>query len=423
MTRFFLLSFLVIVVKGSFFSIEAQTIEEKVCLSRIRTVQIHRQGETLSSPVIVLHSGEKITLRFDDLNGGSQTYSYKLIHCNARWEPDDLFESEYISGQMNGEIYHYESSFNTLKAYTHYWLNIPNETMKPAISGNYVLMVYQNYNPSDTVLTRRFRITEDRTRIQADVERINRLSPDKPNQELNLKIHTGNIPVRDPQTNLKIAITKNFHGEKLLEDTRPSSINGNLISYQMNKNLAFRGGNEFHHFNTKNTDFAGENIREIRFIRNNFHFRLEPDSDRTYQSYKKKQDLNGRFRIDKENADDPRTEADYVYVFFTLKGISFDPEGKYYVAGGFNNWKLNERNRMNYNGEDQNYQKRILLKQGYYDYKYIYQSNNRTHPYRISGNQARTENEYGIYIYFRDYEKGYDRLIGHTLVNSSTVDF
>jgi len=423
MTRFFLLIFLVIVVKGALVTIEAQTIEEKVHLPRIRTVQIHRQGETLSPPVIALHSGKKITLRFDDLNGGSQTYSYKLIHCNARWEPDDLFESEYISGQMNGEIYHYESSFNTLKAYTHYWLNIPNETMKPAISGNYVLMVYQNYNPSDTVLTRRFRITEDRTRIQADVERINRLSPDKPNQELNLKIHTGNIPVRDPQTNLKIAITKNFHGEKLLEDTRPSSINDNLISYQMNKNLAFRGGNDFHHFNTKNTDFAGENIRAIRFIRNNFHFRLEPDSDRTYQSYKKKQDLNGRFRIDKENADDPRTEADYVFVFFTLKGISFDPEGNYHVAGGFNNWKLNERNRMNYNGEDQNYQKRILLKQGYYDYKYIYQSNNRTHPYRISGNHARTENEYGIYIYFRDYEKGYDRLIGHTLVNSSAVDF
>jgi len=403
--------------------IRAQVIAEKVHQPSIRTVQIHQKGEPLSPALIELHSGKQVTLRFDDMQGGSATYSYKLIHCNARWEPSDLFESEYINGQLNGEIYHYESSFNTLRSYTHYWLNIPNETMKPAISGNYTLMVYKNYNPSDTVLTRRFRISEGKVRVKADIDRINRFSPDKANQEINLEIHTGNLNLQDPYNSLKIAISKNYQGEKLLENLSPSSIDGNTIAFGMNRKLAFKGGNEFHHFNSKSTDYAGENIREIRYLRNDFHFELEEDQDRTYQPYNAKRDLNGRFRIDKERVDHPDTEADYVYVYFTLKGVPFAPEGTYYVTGAFNNWKLNEQNSMKYNSSEKEYQKRILLKQGYYDYKYIFRSPKGPDPYRISGNHPQAENDYLIHIYYSDYKKGYDRLIGHTLINSSSVDY
>ncbi|HKL38562.1 MAG TPA: type IX secretion system plug protein domain-containing protein [Bacteroidales bacterium] len=402
---------------------QAQAIDEKVHHPSIRTVRMHQKGEPLSPPLIELHSGKQVTLRFDDMQGGSTTYSYKLIHCNARWEPSDLFESEYINGQLNGEIYHYESSFNTLRSYTHYWLNIPNETMKPALSGNYTLLVYKNYNPSDTVLTRRFRITEGKVRVKADIDRINRFSPDKANQEINLEIHTGRLNLQDPYNSLKIAVTKNYHGEKLLENLNPSSINGNIIAFAMNRKLAFKGGNEFHHFNTKSTDYAGENIREIRYVRNDFHFELEEDQDRTHQPYQAKRDLNGRFRIDKERVDHPGTEADYVYVYFTLKGVPFAPEGAYYVTGQFNNWKRNGQSRMKYNSSEKEYHKRILLKQGYYDYKYIFRSQKGPQPYRISGNHPQAENDYLIHIYYSDYKKGYDRLIGHTLINSSAVDY
>jgi len=402
---------------------QAQTIDEKVHKPSIRTVQMHQKGEPLSPPLIELNSGQQVTLRFDDMEGGSKTYSYKLIHCNARWEPSDLFESEYINGQLNGEIYHYESSFNTLRSYTHYWLNIPNETMKPSISGNYTLMVYKNYNPSDTVLTQRLRISEGRVRVKADVDRINRFSPDKANQEINLEIHTGNLNLQDPYNSLKIGVSKNYRPAKLLENLSPSSINGNIIAFGMNRKLTFKGGNEFRHFNTKSTDYAGENIREIRYLRNDFHFELEEDQTRIYQPYKTKKDLNGRYRIDKERVDHPDTEADYVYVYFSLKGVPFAPEGDYYVTGGFNNGKRNGRNRMKYNHSEKEYQKRILLKQGYYDYKYIFHSQKGPRPYRLSGNHPQAENDYRIYIYYSDYEKGYDRLIGHTLINSSAVDY
>jgi hypothetical protein len=405
-------------------TLQGQTINEKVHLPHIKTVQMHKKGEPLSAPIIPLNSGEKVTLRFDDLEGGSKTYSYQLIHCNANWQPSDLFANNYISGQLEGEIYNYESSFNTLISYTHYRLNIPNETMRPTRSGNYILHIYKNYNKSDTVLTRRFRVSENRIRINADIDRINRMSREKPNQEINITLQTRNMQISDPFRNLTLSVLKNYHHERILKNLSPSSISGNKLSFQMNKALAFKGGNEFHHFNSKNTEYAGRNIQKINFARNNFHFQLNKNEDRTFQSYQIKKDLNGRFRVDRDNADDPHTEADYVYVYFSLKGLNYEPEGAYYVAGDFNNWRFNEKNRLRYDRESGEYQKRLFLKQGYYDYKYVYMSSGGAmDPYRISGNHEQTENDYLVCVYYRDYKEGYDRLLGHTLINSSTIDY
>jgi len=404
-------------------SVYGQPIREKVHAPQIRTVQMHRKGEPLSPPLITLNSGEQVTLRFDDLKGGTTTYSYQLIHCNANWEPSGLFPSNYLSGQQNGEIYQHESSFNTLISYTHYRLDIPNETMRPTQSGNYILHVYKNYSPSDTLLTRRFRISEGKVRIRAEIDRINRMSREKPNQELNLTLQTRGFDIQDPYNNLTLSIQQNYHRERILKNLNPSSISGNTLSWQMNPKLTFKAGNEFHHFNSKNTDFAGEHIQKIRFTRNNFHFQLKDDKDRTFQPYQIEKDVNGRYRIDRDKVDDPNLEADYVYVYFTLKGVPYEPEGHYYVAGNFNNWQYNEKNRLRYDGQSQSYQKRLFLKQGYYDYKYVFRSGDQNDPFRISGNHEQTENDYLVCVYYRDYQKGYDRLLGHTLVNSSTIDY
>ncbi|MCF8336308.1 MAG: DUF5103 domain-containing protein [Bacteroidales bacterium] len=397
----------------------SQTIKEKIKWKNIRTVQIHKMNEPLSPPVIGMNSGEKITLSFDDMEGGTKNFSYKLIHCNARWQPSDLFESDYISGQFSGDIHTSQSAFNTLRQYTHYEFNIPNENMKPTQSGNYMLLVYANNNPRDTVLTRKFRVSEKIIGIKGEIEAINRMSRNKPNQELNITLQTGKIQLNDLYNNLKIVVQKNYHNERIFEYLNPSSMNGSQISYQMNKKMVFKGGNEFHHFNTKTTDYSGEHIKNVDFTRNNFHFQLNTDKDRSFQQYKTKKDLNGRFQIDKENSDHPETEADYVYVYFTLKEANSTAEGKFYVTGDFNNWKCEPKNRLIFNPDKKVFEKRLLLKQGYYDFKYVFKSDEGLKPCYISGNHYQTENDYMVYIYYSDPTKRHDRLIGHTLINSS----
>ena len=127
----------------------------------IKSVKLHLEGWELSEPVMILNSDTKLILSFDDLGTEINDYSYTIIHCNSEWEPENLFMEEYIDGYHEGYIANYKKSFNTTYNYFHYSLTIPNQDMSIKISGNYCIVVYQNYNPDDIVLIKRFCVVEN----------------------------------------------------------------------------------------------------------------------------------------------------------------------------------------------------------------------------------------------------------------------
>jgi len=54
-----------------------------------------------------------------------------------------------------------------------------------------------------------------------------------------------------------------------------------------------------------------------------------------------------------------------------------------------------------------------LLKQGFYNYKYVVIENNNTlNEGAISGNFYQTENNYKVVTYYRDLGRRFDRIIG-----------
>jgi hypothetical protein len=413
---------LFILATGNLF---AQKLEEQVYKSGIKTVQIRKKADSLAPPVIGLNSGSQVVLSFDELKTGQRSYSYKLVHCNAKWEPSDLMEHEYLYSQFNSDIQFSKNSFNTLIPYTHYRELIPNDRIEPSISGNYAIVVYEYNSPEDTVLVAHFRITENKASVKAHMERINQMSPAKPNQQLSFSIDTRSFLISNPYQNLKTVVRQNGHNARMISKVSPSAMRGNKLKYQNLDALKFKGGNEFRFFNSKSVEFAGQNIERIDFLRNKFHFRLTPDRSRKRKNYQIEKELNGKFQIDKERSNEPQLEADYVYVYFTLKDNT--PEmsgGKVYVTGGFNNWQHTEETEMKYNFDQKAYEKRLLLKQGYYNYKYkLVNDRGVVQETFYSGNHAKTENEYEIYVYFEDVSKGYDRLIGHTLYNTSNMDY
>ena len=67
----------------------------------------------------------------------------------------------------------------------------------------------------------------------------------------------------------------------------------------------------------------------------------------------------------------PNNEADYSYVYFSLASDRKISDGEIYVYGGFNNYKISDLNRMYFNPSLGIYEGIILLKQGFYNYKYV----------------------------------------------------
>jgi hypothetical protein len=94
-----------------------------------------------------------------------------------------------------------------------------------------------------------------------------------------------------------------------------------------------------------------------------------------------------------------------------------------YVSGAFNNWNFNNDNRMTYDPDKAQYQCTILLKQGWYNYEYIFlrDGETRAEPSVFEGNHYETENEYLILVYYRNPTDRYDRLAGSQITKSTQL--
>jgi len=131
----------------------------------IKSVQLYREGNELSNPVIELGSDAKLLLKFDDLSEDVKNYSYTIIHCDPNWNESFIQQSEYLKGFPDNNLTDYAMSFNTIVKYVNYQLQIPNEECSPKYSGNYILVVFEDNNRENLVLMQRFYVVEPLVRI------------------------------------------------------------------------------------------------------------------------------------------------------------------------------------------------------------------------------------------------------------------
>lgn len=97
------------------------------------------------------------------------------------------------------------------------------------------------------------------------------------------------------------------------------------------------------------------------------------------------------------------------------------PDGNVYLNGELYNNVLDEKSKMGYNPETHQYEKSVLLKQGSYNYQYLFVPNGQTvgQTGPIEDNFFQTENEYSIYVYYCPMGARYDRLIGVTSIRNT----
>ncbi len=394
-------------------------VREMVLDHSLKTVQLYREGWPLSYPVIKLTGDVPLVLEFDDLSSDQPTFMYRMIHCNADWTPSDLSEQEYLDGYPENEIRSSTPSFNTYTTYLHYRLQIPNEDVRPLLSGNYLLLVYRDGNPDDVVFTKRFMVTEGRVNIEANAH-IPDLSQYRDCcQEVDFTVNHRGLRIDDPFNETRAVIYQNGLWDLGIDAIQPYMVNPGQLIYDYQEENVFPGGNEFRFFDTKNTRTPTYFVQRIEFLDPYFHFELKAGHNRSNQSYSFNEDINGRYAVEADGSHEPGVDADYVFVHFRLD-IPLALEGSVYIAGALTNWQFDDLSRMEYNQEEQAYMKSLLLKQGVYNYRYLFLPafNEQFDMTEIEGNHSQTSNEYLILFYHRPPGTRYDRLLGHQVVHS-----
>lgn len=413
------LSFVVTICVSS--HVFSQPLENKIYKPDIKTAIIHKKGWELAYPVININSGEQVELSFDELNKNQEAknYHYTIIHCNSDWTVSDLFPSDYIDGFTESDINNYDYSFNTLVKYVHYTVSLPNENMRILIPGNYVIKVYENYNPDDTVLTKRFFVIDQKVAIKGRVTRARVPQLMNSHQEVNFTLRT-NFHVNDPFQDLKVVIVKNNVWQNANTGLKPGFIGSGELRYDYREENTFAGGNEYRQFETKNLHYPAMETDSIFYTEPYHHFVLKPDNIRAYSPYQFQKDLNGRFLVVGQEIENNRLETDYVYVHFSLPYEIPNAYGDLYVFGNLTDNRLRKEAKLTYDYQSKTYRTKLLLKQGYYNYQYVFVEKNSPDidfSY-IEGNYYETENDYMIFIYYRDRSVRYDELVGFKVFNS-----
>lgn len=389
----------------------------------IRTVLCHESSFEMNPPMIELNSDQQIMVSFDDLDGGFKTFQYTFYHCDAAWNPDDLMVNEYLSGFFDDQVSNRTSSFNTTVQYTHYKFQFPNSAIRFTKSGNYVVLVYENGNKEEPVLTRRFVLYESLVTIGANVHQP--LGSDKlyNTHEVDFSIFHTKYNVTNPYIDLKVVITQNNRWDNAIYGLKPLFIKENELTYDYDDGSnCFNAGNEFRSVDIKSVKYPGPNT--ARMFRDSaskvFHVFQKNDESRTFKRYVNIRDINGRLLVKANEAGNSETEADYMWVHFFLPYEVPIAGGSVYITGGLAMWKFGKENRMNYNEKRKGYECSLFLKQGYYDYQYAYVTDGETkgEPELIEGNRAEAENDYTIYVYHRTVGMFYDRLICVKNLNS-----
>jgi len=394
-------------------------VREMVLDHSLKTVQLFREGWPMSYPVIRLSGDVPLILEFDDLSTDQPTFMYRMIHCNADWTPSDLTEQEYLEGYPENEIRFSTPSFNTYTTYLHYRLQIPNEDVRPLLSGNYLLLVFRDGNPDDVVFTKRFMVTEGRVNIEATAHLPDLSQYRDCCQEVDFTVNHSGVTIDDPFNETRAVIYQNGLWDLGIDALQPYMVNPGQLIYDFHEENVFPGGNEFRFFDTKNTRTPTYFVQRIEFLDPYFHFELKPGQNQSNQAYSYNEDINGRYAVEAEGSHDPGVDADYVFVHFKLD-IPLELEGSVYIAGALTNWQFDDLSRMEYNQEEQAYKKSLLLKQGVYNYRYLFLPafNEQFDVSEIEGSHSHTSNEYLILFYHRPPGTRYDRLVGHQVVHS-----
>jgi len=126
-----------------------------------------------------------------------------------------LDNMEYIDGFTNEDLDSLQFSVNTFIDYTHYALSLPNDDLKWTISGNYILVVYEELDGET------------------------------------FSVNFKNVNLEDPLTNISACVLQNFRWDNAIMGLQPKFINGDNLVFDYSDEIIFPALKEYRSFDTR----------------------------------------------------------------------------------------------------------------------------------------------------------------------------
>ncbi len=383
--------------------------------ANFRTLQVGVKGQNFVLPIIELNGLDVIKISFDEMSHLSRTLSYKVMHCNADWTVSQLSTNEFLQGFTTASITDFKRSANTSYLYTHYSFELPNNDMRFKVSGNYVVVIYEDNRDNEALAYACFSVVEPKVGVEAKVRSNTDIEINNSLQQLDFDILTGNYTIRNAHEELKVVVRQNNRIDNAVKDLKPTFMGSSRLSYNNNNRaLIFEGGDEYRRFDISSIYAAAQGVERFEYKSPGYEAFLLSNKINSSRTYQHDFDVNGKFLINyQEHMFDIDVEADYMMVHFELQAPQPFFDGLLYIAGEFNHNIFDANSRIDYDNQTRSYRKSMLLKQGGYNYHYFLlpKAQQKASVRPVAGSFWQTGNEYSIYVYHRAWGERYDRLI------------
>ena len=374
-------------------------------LNNVKSIKVESNGNLNSN--IVFYKNDIINISFDILGGKKSDYYYQVTHCDYQWNPSKISKLEYIDGFDDIRITNYVFSKNTFQSFTNFSFQIPNENLKIKIDGNYVIKIFdENYNE---IYERKIIILNNLTNGLVNITRSKEILDSSYSQNIQALFSNTNNIIFNNNSDYKLAVIKNNNLNSSKYFSSPRLQTGSKIIYD---NIKFKGGSEYLYFDSKNILSTSNEIKQVNF-KNIYNTILYDDYEEPI--YTLQPDINGTYIIN-ANCSEKKTCADYTNVKFNLR-TNKNYASDIYIIGEFNGHEISEQYKMKkYDGNY--YSANLILKQGIYNYKYVFKTNNG---FEDLSNFWQTENNYKAILYEKKITDRYYKIIGYGEKNSNNI--
>lgn len=396
----------------------AQAEKEVLPPYNIKTVSFAQNGENM---IPIFRLGDPFQLQFDDLFGNEANYYYRFVHCNYDWTPSDLTRNEYLRGFDDQRIQDYTNSFNTLQLYSHYKVQFPNKFTQLSVSGNYIIKILNE--DREVIFSRKFIVYEDLVSVPMQVKTARNIKDLNHKHNIDFSIKSNTILFQSPLKNVKVLLLQNGVLSTGITNIKPMYTIGNDLIYKYDSETQFWAGNEYLNFENKDIRAANNLVGFVDSSGGVYNSHLYTNTARAKLQYTYFPDINGNFVVKNLNRDNNEIEADYAWVFFSLSAPAYYGKNDIYVNGMFNNYALTPEYKMDYNEAKATYEKAIMIKQGFTNFKYVIadKSGKIDEENAIDGNFYQTENNYFAIVYYKENNARYDRVIGKGIATSTNI--
>lgn len=383
---------------GFLFSCLNGHAENRTYSSQVKSLQAVVNQDWLSPCVMRLHGDDILHIAFDELSHNYHRYVYRLEHCEADWSPsEELLESDWLEGFNNNVIEDFEHSINTTVPYTHYRFSLPNAQCRPTLSGNYRLSIIDD-DLQEIVASVEFMISEQSMILSMAASSNTDRDTNLNHQQVTFGLRYGDQLVTDPSSQIQTVVMQNGREDTWQWNVAPSAISHLGMEWRHRKELIFDAGNEYRKFEILDTSHPTMGIERI--IWDGDAFQAFPYLSEPRPNYLYDEDANGAFYIRNSDNRENDITSDYVWVNYRLKA-PFITNGDIVVDG---QWATDDPESyvMTYDPDQRLYSAKILQKQGYYSYQYLWVTPDGTsHPLPSEGNFYQTENRYQALVYFK----------------------